>query len=107
MDHYLGSQRSRARPHTRHPGPNSPENNCSIRSYLVSGVVFLDTAMLVHMKISNLWNKMLTFRNYEVEYKQCRFSVSLETNRLVSLDRHSHTATPGVGWEVADSFRRA
>lgn len=50
---------------------------------------------------------MLTFRNYELVYKQCRFSVSLEINRLVPLDWHSHTAAPGVCWGVAASFTRA
>ena len=89
-------------------GPNSPENtNGSVWSCLASGAVFSDTAVLVHMKISNLWNKMLTFRNWEVVYKQCIFSVPLEINRLVLLDWHPHTATPGLGWEGAAFFRKA
>lgn len=89
-------------------GTNSPETTTySVPSYLASRIVLFDIAMLVHMKISNLWNGMLTFRNYEVVYKQCRFSISLEINGWVPLDWYSHTATLGLGWEMAASFRRA
>ena len=69
-------------------------------SHLTSRVVLFNAAMLVHKKISNFLNDMFTFRNYEIAYKQSRFSVSLEVNRWVPLDWHSHMATAGLSWDL-------